>query len=110
MSSAFALPMPVQRALRQLGGDINRARRRRRIAMSLMAERAGIARATLAKIEKGDSTVSLGGYASVLFVLGFTDRLMNLADAAQDRLGLELQDETLPQRIRMPRRSQKRKT
>ena len=49
--------------------------------MAIMAERAGISRATLAKIERGDSSVSLGGYASVIFVLGLTNRLRDLLDA-----------------------------
>ena len=35
-----------------------------------MAERAGLSRATIGKIEKGDPTASMGGYAVVLWVLG----------------------------------------
>jgi len=74
----------------------------------LMAERAGMARATLAKIEKGDPTVSLGGYASVLFVLGLTGRLQDLADATHDLTGRELADEALPERVYLSRPSQKK--
>ena len=72
-----------------------------------MAERAGMARATLAKIEKGDPTVSLGGYASVLFVLGLTARLQDLVDAAHDLTGRELADEALPKRVYLSRSSKK---
>ncbi len=99
----------MQKALRKLGQDINDARRRRRIPMALMAERAGIARTTLAKIEKGESTVSLGGYAAVIFVLGLTDRLQDLADANHDLIGRELEEEALPKRIYLPRSIKKGK-
>lgn len=102
MKSQFKLPIPVQRALRQLGKDINAARRRRRITMQLMAERAGLGRSTIGRIEKGDPTVSMGGYASVIFVLGMTDRLNTLIEASSDLVGLGLQDEELPKRIRTP--------
>jgi hypothetical protein len=39
-----------------------------------------------------------------LFILGMQDRLADLADAAHDRVGLELQAESLPRRIYGPRR------
>lgn len=63
------LPIPVKKALGQLGLDIRRARLRRRISMDLMAKRASISRTTLTKVEKGDPTVSLGIYATVIFIL-----------------------------------------
>ena len=99
------LPIPVRRALRKLGQDLRDARLRRRIPTALMAERASISRTTLNKIEKGDPGVSLGNYANVLFVLGMAERLGELADVKTDTLGLELEEERLPQRIRGPRRS-----
>ncbi|MCW5750707.1 MAG: helix-turn-helix domain-containing protein [Alphaproteobacteria bacterium] len=95
-----ALPMGVRRALKKLGQDISAARRRRRLSMALMAERAFISRNTLARVEKGDAGVSMGIYASVLFVLGMSDRLGDLADAASDQIGLSLEEERLPRRIR----------
>lgn len=105
------VPIPVRRALRKLGQDIRDARLRRRIPTAVMAERASISRTTLNKIEKGDPGVSLGNYANVLFVLGMAERLGDLADVRTDVVGLELEEERLPQRIRKPRRSgQKSKT
>ncbi len=70
--------------------------------MELMAERAGISRITLGKIEKGEPTVSMGAYASVLFVLGMVGHLQNLADASTDIVGRELEEENLPKRVRPP--------
>jgi len=98
-----ALPIPVRRALKKLGSDISVARRRRRIPVALMAERAFITRPTLVKVEAGDPGVSLGIYASVLFVLGMTERLAALVDPAHDPLGQSLDEERLPKRIHLPR-------
>ena len=108
--SQATLPIPVRRALRKLGADIRDARRRRRIPTAVMSERALISRMTLNKVEKGDPGVSLGIYATVLFVLGMTDRLAELADARHDAVGLSLEEERLPQRIRIrPVRAVERK-
>ena len=93
--------LQVVNALHKLGMDINEARRRRGITMALLAERAGINVITLSKIEKGDPGVSVGGYASVLFVLGMLDRLRGIADAAHDLTGQMLINEKLPKRVRI---------
>ena len=100
-----SLPIPVRRALRKLGSDIRDARRRRRIPTAVLAERAGVSRVTLHRVEQGEPTVSLGTYATVLFVLGMVDRLATLADAGSDQVGLALEEERLPQRIRTTRKS-----
>ena len=68
--------------------------------MEIMAERASTTRVTLSKVEKGDPGVSMGIYARVLFALGMAERLADLADVTSDTLGLELEEEQLPQRIR----------
>ena len=73
--------------------------------MALMAERASISRTTLNKLEKGDPGVSLGKYATVLFVLGLLEHLSELADPRNDALGMQLEEGHLPQRIRRRRRS-----
>ena len=97
------LPIPLINVLRKLGQDISDARKRRRIPMALLAERAGILPATLAKIERGVPTVSMGAYASILFSLGLIDRLRDLADANYDATGRILEEERLPKRIRLPK-------
>ena len=102
--SLAALPSAVARDLRKLGHDLSVARRRRRLPMKVVAERSMIARATLARVERGEPGVSLGIYATVLFVLGMAGRLGRLADSGTDATGLSLEDEHLPKRIRSPRR------
>jgi transcriptional regulator with XRE-family HTH domain len=102
MKNTPHLPIPIIKALHKMGQDINHARRRRRITIELMAERAGLSRATIGKIEKGDPGTSMGGYASVLFVLGMEGCLNDLVDSARDLIGRRLEDEKLPQRVRIP--------
>src|ERR1035437_4901264 len=101
--SFAAIPVPVARALRKLGHDIRDARRRRRIPVTILAERGSISRTTLHKAEKGDPGVSLGTYATVLLALGIVDRLADVADPRHDALGLALEEQNLPERLRLPR-------
>jgi DNA-binding XRE family transcriptional regulator len=103
-STQTAVPIPVTRSLRKLGHDIRDARLRRRIPVAILAQRASISRTTLNKVEKGDLGVSLGTYGTVLFVLGMIDRLTDLADPRHDIVGLELEEENLPKRIRFARK------
>ena len=103
--SSILAPLPVVRALRKLGHDIRDARRRRRIPVAILAERASMSRTTLNKVENGDPTVSVGSYAVVLFTLGMIERLSDVADPRHDAVGRELEEEHLPQRIRLPRRT-----
>jgi transcriptional regulator with XRE-family HTH domain len=95
------LPLPAQTTLKKLGSDISDARRRRRITMELMAERAGYVRTTIAKIEKGDPTVSMGAYICVIFVLGMLDGIKTLIDSNNDLIGQQLDEENLPKRVRL---------
>jgi hypothetical protein len=105
--ASLAMPVPAARAVRKLGHDIKDARRRRRIPVAIMAQRASISRTTLNKLEEGDPGVSLGSYATVLFVLGMVDRIADLADLKHDAVGLELEGEHLPQRIRLQSRKRR---
>ncbi len=97
-------PFPVRRALKKLGHDLRAARKRRRIPMKLAAERGSISRATLTKIEKGEEGVSICAYAKMIFVLGMIDRLAALLDPTHDELGLGLEEERLPKRIRLSKK------
>ena len=97
------LPRPARRALAKLGRDIAIARKKRRISTVSMAERAFLSRSTYGKIEKGDPTVSVGAYVTVLAILGLAGGVEQLADRGNDTLGLDLEEDRLPRRI-MPRR------
>ena len=66
---AVVLMPSTQQALKKMGSNIKRARLRRNIGTASLAEQAKISTDTLASIEKGVSTVSIGAYAAVLAVL-----------------------------------------
>jgi hypothetical protein len=96
-------PAAVQRALRTLGADIRDARRRRRLPMAVVAERAFTSRSTLQRVEAGDTGVSVGIYASVLHALGLLDGLGKIADIGNDRVGQALATAELPRRVHLKR-------
>ncbi len=103
MPTPHTPPASVQRALRKLGADMLDARRRRRLSMAVVAERAFTSRSTLQKVEAGDSSVSIGIYAGVLQALGLLDGLSALADIGNDPLGQALASAELPKHVHLKR-------
>lgn len=93
------LPGAARQALIKLGEDIAVARKKRHISTVSMAERAFISRGTLYKAEKGDPSVSMGVYATVLSILGLIEGLGSVADRATDTLGLDIDEDRLPKKI-----------
>ena len=89
--------------LETMGEQIKMARLRRKISAELIAERAGISRATLWAVEKGSPSVSVGIYAAVLHSLNGMDKDLLLI-AKDDELGRKLQDLELPMRKRAPKK------
>ncbi len=91
-----------QRTLDVLGENIRLARLRRDLTAEQIAERAGIGRSTLVKVEKGDGGVAIGTYLKVLFVLGLDKDMLKLAE--DDLLGRKLQDAKLTTKQRATKR------
>ncbi len=79
-----------QRLLSTLGERLRLARLRRKLSNAAVAQRAGISRTTLYKVEAGDAGATLGSYIRVLAVLGLENDLQALA--ADDKVGRKLQD------------------
>jgi len=100
MPSCSSLPLPALRALRKLGHDLAVARRKRRISTADMASRLFVSRDTLWRLEKGDPSVAIGTLATAAFILQLHEQLTNFASPSSDTLGLDLEEERLPQRIR----------
>ena len=102
MSRKGATVLPqTQKILSQMGEQIKLARLRRHLTTELVAERAGISRATLWNVEKGNPSVAIGIYAAVLHALNNMDNDLLLI-AKDDELGRKLQDLELPVRKRAP--------
>src|SRR5271156_770581 len=98
-------PAAVRRTLRKLGMDIQDARRRRRLPMAVVAERAFTSRTTLQRVEAGDANVGIGIYAAVLLALGLLDGLGEIADIGRDSVGQALASAELPKRVQLKRSS-----
>ncbi|MBE5763450.1 MAG: helix-turn-helix domain-containing protein [Clostridiales bacterium] len=81
----------MQETLSIMGEQIKMARLRRKISVNLAAERAGVSRATIWRVEKGDAGVAIGIYANVLHALNGLDTDLLLI-AKDDELGRKLQD------------------
>lgn len=92
-----------QRRAEALGERLRLARLRRRISLADLAARVGASRITLARLERGDLSASLGLLVRLLDVLGLDADLDQLA--RDDELGKRLQDV----RLRRPRRASVRR-
>ncbi|MCE1164838.1 MAG: helix-turn-helix domain-containing protein [Bacteroidetes bacterium] len=95
------ISLSVTKILIDLGAKIKLARLRRKLSTIQVAERAGVNRVTLWQIEKGSTSVSMGAYAQVLFVLGLEKDLKKVAE--DDALGRKLQDAKILERKRAPK-------
>ena len=93
----------MKRLLAAFGGNLKLARLRRKYSSETVAQRVGITRRTLSKVEQGDPTVAFGVYARVMQVLRLEDDLAQLA--VDDVLGRKLQDTGLTPKQRAPKRS-----
>ena len=99
MGRSFRRPFPsIDKQMRALGKRLRAARLRRGLSTVVFAERMGVSRDTLNRLEKGESTIALGTYARALRVLGLDGDLD--AIARDDELGRKLQDLKLEPRGR----------
>lgn len=102
MPSKSPILYPRQaKLLTEFGARLRAARLRRRFSVMLVAERAGVSRPTVNKVEQGDPTVTMGTYLRVLAVLGLENDLIPVA--ADDVVGRRLQDASLETPRRAPK-------
>lgn len=84
-----SLPAVAANALRRLGGDLAIARKRRKQSLRAWATRLNVSVPTLMKMELGDPAVSMGVYATAIWMIQRQEALATLADPAQDLAALE---------------------
>ncbi len=101
--AAYNIMPKTEEILRIMGEQIKLARLRRDLTSELVAERAGISRSSLWKVESGNPAVAMGIYAAVLHALNDMDKDLLLI-AKDDELGRHLQDMDLMTRKRASRR------
>ena len=100
MTQKKSIPPDLVNTISRVGEHIRIARKRRSITMDEMASRMYVTRKTLSRLENGDPGVSIGVAALALWVLGLDKDLLNIAGPEQDKLGLFLERQRLPERVR----------
>lgn len=97
-SPANQSPETLQRVAR-LASALKRARVRRHLTQAQLAERAGLARRTVLRMEQGDPGIALGSFLEVLAVLEseWPDLVIDPLEA--DAPGRALEDARLPGRV-----------
>lgn len=84
------LPPAATAALKRLGEHLAIARVRRKEPQRLWAKRLGVSIPTLIRMERGDSRVAIGIYATALWMIGRVHALAEIAEPARDQAALEL--------------------
>ena len=102
MKSQTAIFPQAKKILEIFGENIKLARLRRKLSMEQIAQRAGLSRATISKIEKGDESVAMGSYFQVLFILRLEKDFLEVAK--DDVLGRKIQDAGLLTKKRAPKK------
>ncbi|MBK9571523.1 MAG: XRE family transcriptional regulator [Rhodoferax sp.] len=95
-----SLPPAAMAALRKLGADLGLARKRRKQSLRAWAARLEVSVPTLMKMEKGDAAVSIGVYATALWIVGRHEALSAVADPKEDVAALENEVNLATQRHR----------
>jgi transcriptional regulator with XRE-family HTH domain len=95
-----ATPPSVRRALAHTADDVRAWRKLRGLTQRQLADRAGVSRDTLARLETGDGGVSTENLLRVLRALGVLDSIETALDPYESDVGRLRSEERLPQRVR----------
>jgi transcriptional regulator with XRE-family HTH domain len=98
--NARPIAPPVRRALRQTAESLGAWRKLRGLTQAQLADRAGVSRHTVARLERADGGVSLENVLRILRALGVLDALPRALDPYESDVGRLRADEQLPRRVR----------
>jgi DNA-binding XRE family transcriptional regulator len=96
-------PPQVRRSLRQVADNLTTWRKLRGLTQAQLADRAGVHRDTISRLERGDGGVSLENVLRVLRGLGVIDGVTRALDPYESDVGRLRADEQLPRRVRTKR-------
>lgn len=85
--------------IRQTGRNLRIARKRRQKTIAEVAEMIGVSASTIKRLEAGDPSVKFAIYLALLEVFQLEDTT-RFADPESDVIGITLEKQRLPQRIR----------
>src|ERR1700689_4066862 len=95
-------PVAVASGQRRMGEQLATWRRLRQLTAAQVADRAGISRHTVMRLENGEGA-SMENLLRVARALGVLDQLVEAVDPFQTDVGRLRSQEALPQRVRPPR-------
>ena len=101
----FNLSSRITLSLEKFGQDIDIARKKRRLTVKNLCERAGISIPLYRRLVKGSPGTSIGACAMILFALGRDTPFASLMDSSEDYTGLLLEESRLPKRVRNPKKN-----
>ena len=100
--AASRTPIAVANGQRRIGEDLGTWRRLRRLTAAQVADRAGISRYTVMRLENGEGA-TMENLLRVARALGVLDQLVEAVDPYKTDVGRLRSEEALPQRVRPPR-------
>jgi transcriptional regulator with XRE-family HTH domain len=95
-------PIAVANGQRSIGEDLATWRRLRRLTAAQVADRAGISRHTVMRLENGEGA-TMENLLRVARALGVLDQLVEAVDPYKTDVGRLRSEEALPERVRPPR-------
>jgi transcriptional regulator with XRE-family HTH domain len=98
--AARPTPKRTSAAARTIGSQLQAWRKLLDLPAEVVAERAGISRSTLSRLENGDAHVGLDSFLNVTSALGVLDAVVNATDPYTTDFGRARADQQLPQRVR----------
>jgi transcriptional regulator with XRE-family HTH domain len=100
--AASRTPIAVANGQRRMGENLATWRRLRRLTAAQVADRAGISRYTVMRLENGEGA-TMENLLRVARALGVLDQLVEAVDPYQTDVGRLRSEEALPERVRPPR-------
>jgi len=97
---AYPVPPPVRRALAHVADDVAAWRKLRGLTQAQLADRSGVSRDTLVRLERGEGGVSVVNLLRILHALGVLDSIPKALDPYETDVGRLRSDELLPRRVR----------
>ena len=99
-SPARLLRFRTQQAAREIGGHLAAWRKLQGLTAQQVAERAGVTRQTVGRLERGDASVGMGVFLDVCRAVGVLQEAVTATDPYETPFGRARADQTLPQRVR----------
>ncbi|MCL7489560.1 MAG: helix-turn-helix domain-containing protein [Desulfobulbaceae bacterium] len=89
----------MQERIRQIGSNLQLARKRRQKSVKQAAEMIGTSESSVRRMESGDPSVKIATFLAAIEVYQL-DNSLRFAEPEDDVIGLTLDKQRLPQRVR----------